>query len=119
MFKAIRESRSSHQWRKQMGMKYVLATILGFSLCISVCWADEKLELTDQKDKVSYSVGYQMGGDFKRQGQEINPEVLVRGIQDAIKGTGVCDDPGGDALHAGGVEKKGDGRSKEADGSIS
>ena len=40
-----------------------------------------------EKDKVSYSVGYQMGSDFKRQGQDINPEMVVRGAQDALAGT--------------------------------
>jgi FKBP-type peptidyl-prolyl cis-trans isomerase FklB len=39
-----------------------------------------------ETDKVSYSVGYQMGGDFKRQGQEINPGMVVRGAQDALSG---------------------------------
>jgi len=39
-----------------------------------------------EKDRVSYSVGYQMGGDFKRQGQEISPEMVVRGAQDALSG---------------------------------
>ena len=35
---------------------------------------------------VSYSVGYQIGADFKRQGVEINSAVLVKGIQDSISG---------------------------------
>ncbi|MBE0618705.1 MAG: FKBP-type peptidyl-prolyl cis-trans isomerase [Proteobacteria bacterium] len=43
---------------------------------------DLKLETQDQK--ISYSVGYQMGGDFKRQGQEIDPQAMVRGVQDAL-----------------------------------
>lgn len=42
--------------------------------------------LADEKDKVSYSVGYQVGGDFKRQGQELSAEAMVRGVQDAVSG---------------------------------
>jgi len=43
---------------------------------------DLKLETEDQK--ISYSVGYQVGGDFKRQGQQIDPDAMVRGVQDAL-----------------------------------
>jgi FKBP-type peptidyl-prolyl cis-trans isomerase FklB len=46
--------------------------------------AGEKIDLKTESDKLNYSVGYQLGGDFKRQDVEINPEVLVRGIQDAM-----------------------------------
>jgi len=48
-------------------------------------WAAGDLDLKDEKIRTSYSVGYQVGGDFKRQGMEINPEILGRGIQDALK----------------------------------
>jgi FKBP-type peptidyl-prolyl cis-trans isomerase FklB len=51
-----------------------------------VCLAGEKPELADKNDRVSYSVGYQIGGDFKRQGVELNPDKLVKGIQDARSG---------------------------------
>ena len=57
------------------------------AVCFSgVCLAGEKTELKDENDRVSYSVGYQIGGDFKRQGVELNPEKLVKGIQDARSG---------------------------------
>jgi len=36
-------------------------------------------------EKINYSVGYQIGGDFKAQGVELNSDVLVKGIEDAIK----------------------------------
>jgi len=51
-----------------------------------VCLAGEKTELADENDRVSYSVGYQIGGDFKRQGVELNTESLVKGVQDARSG---------------------------------
>lgn len=65
-------------------MKYLLMTSFSIVMLFSVCFAGEKVELKDENDKVSYSVGYQVGGDFKRQGVELNPEILVKGIQDAI-----------------------------------
>ncbi|RBP37332.1 FKBP-type peptidyl-prolyl cis-trans isomerase FkpA/FKBP-type peptidyl-prolyl cis-trans isomerase FklB [Roseimicrobium gellanilyticum] len=37
-----------------------------------------------QMDKVSYFIGTQIGGDFKRNGLEIVPETLLQGIKDAL-----------------------------------
>ena len=60
--------------------------VLSVILMSNLCLAEEKPDLEDEKAKANYSVGYQIGGDFKRQGVEINPEALVKGIQDAISG---------------------------------
>lgn len=46
--------------------------------------AAEKPALETRNDKVNYSVGYQIGGDFRRQGVELSPEALVRGVRDAL-----------------------------------
>ncbi len=67
-------------------MKCMVLTILNVMLLWGVCSAGEKLDLSDAKVRVSYSVGYQMGGDFKRQGVDINPELVLKGIQDALAG---------------------------------
>ena len=64
---------------------FVFVIVLIMSTGISL--AEDSLTLKDEKDRISYSVGYQVGGDFKRQGLEINPEFLVKGIQDALLGT--------------------------------
>lgn len=37
-------------------------------------------------DKISYVVGYQMGGSVKNAGIDVNIEELIRGIKDAIEG---------------------------------
>lgn len=42
--------------------------------------------LKEDKDKASYSVGYKVGNDLKRQGIDFNPEALVKGINDALTG---------------------------------
>src|SRR4030065_2032010 len=67
-------------------MKHVLATILSISFLFSVCYADEKLELKDQKDKESYSLGYQFGQNLKSQGVDINLDIYTSGIRDALGG---------------------------------
>jgi FKBP-type peptidyl-prolyl cis-trans isomerase FklB len=68
-----------------MNNKTVLALpVLGL-LC-GVCPAAEPVELKTENDKTNYSVGYQLGGDFKRQEVEIKPDMLLQGIEDAISG---------------------------------
>ena len=49
--------------------------------------AAEPVKLDDRTARINYSLGYQIGGDFKRQGIEINAEAVVKGIEDAISGT--------------------------------
>jgi FKBP-type peptidyl-prolyl cis-trans isomerase FklB len=67
-------------------MKYVLATILSIGFLFTVCFGGEKLELKDQKDKESYSLGYQFGKSLKYQGLDINLEVYTSAIKDALGG---------------------------------
>src|SRR5881628_207471 len=47
---------------------------------------DQKAQLKDQKDKVSYSIGMNIGFNLSRQKVDINPELLAAGIKDAIAG---------------------------------
>ena len=69
-------------------MRYVLATIfIGFLFTCTFCFAADKLELKDQKDKESYSLGYQFGQGLKAQGLDINLEAYSSGIKDALSGT--------------------------------
>ena len=49
-------------------MKHLLAGLLCVGLFAGAASAGEKLELQNENDRTSYSVGYQVGGDFKRQG---------------------------------------------------
>jgi len=65
-------------------MKAWIVGILCFALLGGVFAAEAKAELKDQKSRINYSVGYQIGGDFQRQGVELDPESLVRGIRDAL-----------------------------------
>jgi len=51
----------------------------------SVC-AAEPLKLDDDTARVNYSLGYQIGGDFKRQGIEMDAEAVIKGIEDALSG---------------------------------
>jgi FKBP-type peptidyl-prolyl cis-trans isomerase FklB len=67
-------------------MMVVFRGILVFAFLSGICLAGEKPELKDGKEKISYSIGYQIGGDFKRQGIELAPDLLVKGVLDAVGG---------------------------------
>ncbi len=47
---------------------------------------EKSTQLKDQKDKVSYSVGLQIGFNLSRQKVDINPDILAAGIKDALAG---------------------------------
>ncbi len=66
-------------------MKRVLVGFIGMVLLPVVCLAADKVELKNETEKINYSVGYQIGGDFRRQGMELNSEILAQGIRDALE----------------------------------
>ena len=67
-------------------MKLQLIAVLGFVLLVSQVSAEEKPVLKDQKDKVSYSIGMNIGNNLKKQAIDVNPDALVYGIKDALSG---------------------------------
>jgi len=71
-----------------MEMRHVLAAILNVTFLFNFCLAAEKVELKDQKDKESYSLGYQFGETLKMQGLDINLDVYTSAIRDALAGKG-------------------------------
>jgi len=46
----------------------------------------ESSQLMTNEHKVNYSLGFDLGQDLKRQGLEVAPEVLLRGVSDAMSG---------------------------------
>ena len=69
-----------------MVIKRLLLPVLGSSLLVTIGVADDQPQL-DEADRISYSVGYQMGGDFKKQGVELHPKALTQGLEDALSGS--------------------------------
>jgi len=49
-------------------------------------FAEEKVDLTKLDQRISYSLGADIGGNLKRQGLELDPASLAKGITDALKG---------------------------------
>lgn len=67
-------------------MKWELASVLCCIFLTTSVIAAEKLELKSQKDKVSYAIGLDMGNSLKKNEIDVEPDVLVRGIKDALTG---------------------------------
>jgi len=67
-------------------MKLILMGAISMALASGISLAGDKVEPKTESDKVSYSVGYRLGGDFKRQQVDINADMLVQGIEDAASG---------------------------------
>jgi FKBP-type peptidyl-prolyl cis-trans isomerase len=65
-------------------MSKILTGSLALLATAGIASAGEALSLDDETAKVNYSLGYQIGGDFKRQGVEMNAEAIIRGIEDAL-----------------------------------
>jgi FKBP-type peptidyl-prolyl cis-trans isomerase FklB len=65
----------------------ILTTFTIVLLAIGCTAADKTPKLETLMDKVSYSIGLNIGKDFKAQNIEVNPELLARGIKDAISDT--------------------------------
>ncbi len=61
-----------------------------FTIALSVAFASlapaAETELKDQKDKVSYSIGLDIGNTLKRQLIDVNADLLNKGIQDGLQG---------------------------------
>ena len=68
-----------------MKMKLVAVAVMGFAMSSALVAADALVLSTDM-DKLSYSVGIDLGKNLKRQGIEINPTVMAKGIQDGMAG---------------------------------
>lgn len=63
-----------------------LKNVISLALVIATCSVAQAKEDTLETDaaRINYSVGYQMGGDFKRQDVTLDVDALARGIADAI-----------------------------------
>jgi len=66
---------------------FVLVLLVTLLMTAVGCTAGEKkIELKDLRDKVSYSIGMNLGRDLKEQSIDIDPELLVAGIKDMLAG---------------------------------
>jgi FKBP-type peptidyl-prolyl cis-trans isomerase FklB len=83
-------------------MKAFVLGLIGMGVAITLPAADPAPALKDQKDKVSYSIGMDIGRNIKRQNLELNVDALSAGIRDAIAGgkTALTDDEAREVMNA-------------------
>jgi len=67
-------------------MKASVIVVLGILFLVSQVGAQEKLVLKNQKEKVSYIIGMDIGGNLKKQSIDIDPNILLEGIQVGLAG---------------------------------
>src|SRR5947208_16341982 len=67
-------------------MKRFIVIISASLLAFPLFGQEKSPQLKDTKDKVSYSIGMQIGFNLGRQKVDINPDILAAGIKDAIAG---------------------------------
>jgi len=65
-------------------MRLRLIIVLGILFFVSQVYAEEKLVLKNQKDKMSYIIGMDIGNNLKKQSIDVDPNILSKGIKDAL-----------------------------------
>src|SRR3569832_36913 len=65
-------------------MLFRLTAVLGLIFFAASVHAADPPPLKTQKDKLSYSVGLDLGRTMKLQSMEVDPDVVARGLRDAI-----------------------------------
>jgi FKBP-type peptidyl-prolyl cis-trans isomerase FklB len=58
----------------------------GVLLAAGCSAGEHTVTLEEPAARLSYSIGYQVGGDFRHQDVDLDPELVLRGIQDAMAG---------------------------------
>ena len=67
-------------------MKLNIMIILGVLVLVSQVNAQENRVLNTQKDKMSYIIGMDIGSNLKKQSIDVDPNILAKGIKDALAG---------------------------------
>src|SRR5438034_11144942 len=67
-------------------MKRFILIVSASLLALPLFGQEKSPQLKDQKDKVSYSIGMNIGLNLSRQKVDINTDVLAAGIKDAVAG---------------------------------
>ncbi|MDI9817792.1 MULTISPECIES: FKBP-type peptidyl-prolyl cis-trans isomerase [unclassified Legionella] len=80
-----------------MKMRLVAAAVMGLAMSTVIAATDASTtdtpapaasatSLPSDMDKLSYSIGADLGKNFKKQGIEINPSAMAKGLQDGMGG---------------------------------
>lgn len=67
-------------------MKRFAVVVLGVALMAGQANAGEKTVLKTEKDKISYSIGMNIGNSLKRDAVDIDADAFAKGVKDAVSG---------------------------------
>ncbi len=65
-------------------MQRAILCIFAVFFCSEVALGAELPREQGEKDRTSYSLGYQIGGDFQQQQMELHAEAFLQGLEDAL-----------------------------------
>jgi FKBP-type peptidyl-prolyl cis-trans isomerase FklB len=63
-----------------------VVAVLSVLILVSQASAEEQTALKSQKDKVSYIIGVDIGNNLKRQSVDVDTDLLLKGMKDALAG---------------------------------
>lgn len=67
-------------------MRFRWMAVAGIALLAGTAWAEEAAVLKTRKDKVSYGIGMNIGSSLKRDGIDVDADLLMKGLRDSLSG---------------------------------
>ncbi|MDA8239043.1 MAG: FKBP-type peptidyl-prolyl cis-trans isomerase [Nitrospiraceae bacterium] len=67
-------------------MRVLWAVVLCTLLVTVQAYGEEQTPLKDKKDKLSYAIGLDVGNALKRQSIDVNTDIFLQGVKDALSG---------------------------------
>jgi FKBP-type peptidyl-prolyl cis-trans isomerase FklB len=64
----------------------LIAVAMGLAMSTAIVAATDAPQLKTDMDKLSYSIGSDLGKNFKRQGIDVNATIMAKGIEDGMTG---------------------------------
>ncbi|KPK02452.1 MAG: hypothetical protein AMK71_02140 [Nitrospira bacterium SG8_35_4] len=64
----------------------LFAVLAGIVLMVSISFAEDDAVLKNEKDRLSYAIGMDIGNGLQRQNIDLNPEIVAQGIWDSLSG---------------------------------
>lgn len=64
----------------------ILTAVIGVMLMAGASYAADVKALDTEKDRLSYSIGMDIGNNLKRQSIDVDADILSQGIKDTLKG---------------------------------